>query len=274
MTCTTLYHVRYRVPSEPTYSLRQFYVLPRVTAFSATVGVQDITAEMELTYLKEKAHKKEDRLLEDAEHEHNHEDHEHDEHEHEHDAAEVQSSANAAGDKPWGAVLGATFLVNLATLTGVVLIMVPVLYKGVLKLYGAADPNAPLTKGGKIFHIGLPGFAVGALLGAVVFLVVPEALHMIGGGHDESHDGHDHRFLEEAHDDHGDHAAHGNDEGVIAAKFGCKFAGFQIVTTMLQFLNISKFICALHQRWSSCRISSTSDFRRLSPHHAPRERTC
>lgn len=94
--------------------------------------------------------------------------------------------------------------------------VVPAIRRGMLTA-SAAD-----TQGshGKLIDIGIPSFAVGALMATTVFLVVPEALHLIEGGHAEegdSHDGHGHRFLQEDQ--------YVNAEGVAAAKLGCGVLG-------------------------------------------------
>jgi zinc transporter ZupT len=79
---------------------------------------------------------------------------------------------------------------------------------------------------GKLLDIVIPSFAVGALMATTVFLVVPEALHLIEGAHgtesgEEDHSGHGHRLLQ---DEHGAHEED-NAEGVNAAKLGCGILG-------------------------------------------------
>lgn len=101
--------------------------------------------------------------------------------------------------------------------------------RGYLKYKGVpGTPGAVAGKGGRILDIVVPGFAVGALIATAVFLIFPEALAYIGGGHGhddhsgdhDDHSDHGHRYLQEdGHDDHGD------EEGVIAAKFGCAILG-------------------------------------------------
>ena len=133
----------------------------------------------------------------------------------------------------WGAVIGATLLVNIATFSGVLLLVIPAVMRGYLKYKGMPGPSSSeAAKGGRVFDIFLPAFAVGALVSTAVFLIFPEALMYIGGGHDDhgghegedahaDHSDHGHRYLaEEGHDDHGD-----EEEGVVAAKFGCAILG-------------------------------------------------
>ena len=70
--------------------------------------------------------------------------------------------------KPWGAAIGAAIIVNLVTLTGVVL-TIPAVAKAV-----AAYP--------KEFEISCNGFAAGALLAAAFYLLLHEATHYITAG--------------------------------------------------------------------------------------------
>lgn len=62
-------------------------------------------------------------------------------------------------------------------------------------------------------------------MGTAVFLVLPEALHLIQGVHNEvdgheDHSGHGHRLLQDEHEDHDD-----NSEGIAFAKWGCGILG-------------------------------------------------
>merc|ERR1712216_1005423 len=67
--------------------------------------------------------------------------------------------------KPWGAAIGAAIIVNITTLTGVVL-TVPAIAKAV-----ASYPKA--------FEVSCNGFAAGALLAAAFYLLLHEATHLI-----------------------------------------------------------------------------------------------
>ena len=138
--------------------------------------------------------------------------------------------------------MGATLLVNIATLFGLILVVIPAMHRGVLKLRGVNDSTPSVgiqEQHGKVIDICIPAFAVGALLATAVFLILPEALHMIEGAHsedshadhddhgeddvDHDHSDHDHRFLQ----DEDAHAGHdgGDDESINAAKFGCAVLG-------------------------------------------------
>lgn len=119
---------------------------------------------------------------------------------------------------------------NAATFSGVLILIIPAVMRGYLKYKGVPNSSSSeATKGSKVLDIFLPAFAVGALVATAVFLIFPEALMYIGGGHGDhgeeegahdDHSGHEHRYLaEDGHDGHGD------EEGVIAAKFGCAILG-------------------------------------------------
>jgi zinc transporter ZupT len=71
-----------------------------------------------------------------------------------------------------------------------------------------------------VFHIMIPSFACGALLATTVFLLIPEALVLLSGGHEEEHDD-EHRFLEGEEEEEG--------EGEATWKFGISvLAGYFI----------------------------------------------
>ena len=135
--------------------------------------------------------------------EHEEEDHEgeeegHSDHEDEAtESDELQQSKRAV----WTQVIGATFLINLATLVGVVVLFTNNIHGYFVKkgLISKSTPNQ-IT----VFDILILSFAAGALLATAVFLILPEAIEMIGGGHD------------------GDST---DSEGTVAAKFGCSFLG-------------------------------------------------
>ncbi|KAL7535319.1 hypothetical protein ACHAWF_005131 [Thalassiosira exigua] len=163
-----------------------------------------------------------------------HDDHEG--HDHGEETASSFSSANDGQTKktPWGPVIGATLLVNLATLAGVLLVVLAAVQRGLLKLQGKESSDAVVGHG-TFFDVCIPAFAVGALIATAVFLIFPEALHLIEGAHGadahadhsdheeegEDHSGHNHRLLqEEGHAGHDD-----SSEGVNAAKFGCAILG-------------------------------------------------
>ncbi|KAL7535526.1 hypothetical protein ACHAXR_006543, partial [Thalassiosira sp. AJA248-18] len=179
---------------------------------------------------------------------HGHEDDGHDDHEDHssHDEAEEFSSSSSANESqedklPWGQVIGATLLVNLAALSGCLIVVMTAVQRGLLKFRSGdgtvSHAHSKLIGHGLLFDICIPAFAVGALVATAVFLIFPEALHLIEGGHGDAHDdhsdheeeadaqddhsGHDHRYLQED-----EHAGHDDSsESVNAAKFGCAILG-------------------------------------------------
>ena len=101
----------------------------------------------------------------------------------------------------WTEVIGATLLINLATLVGVFVLFTNNIHGYCVKkgLISKSTPNQST-----VFDILILSFAAGALLATAVFLILPEAIEMIGGGHEgETTDS----------------------EGTVAAKFGCSFLG-------------------------------------------------
>ena len=70
-------------------------------------------------------------------------------------------------------------------------------------------------------------------MATAVFLIIPEAVHLIGGGHSDhdEHEGHGHRILEDAHDHEEGHED--NAEGIASAKFGCGFLGGLLLPILL-----------------------------------------
>jgi len=86
-----------------------------------------------------------------------------------------QESAKASDeDKPWGEVIGASIIVNLITLVGVIL-AIPAVMK-------AAATHIIAFQG------ILYGFAAGCIIAAAVFLLMFEATHLVGAGWKEEVD--------------------------------------------------------------------------------------
>ena len=102
----------------------------------------------------------------------------------------VQEEA-AADRKPWGTMILLTFIVNLATLSGV-LLFVPMLSRKAHAWTKAAfwneaipevqekgkdnDNDTEKEEDSHIINVVIPSFASGALLATSVFLIIPEAL--------------------------------------------------------------------------------------------------
>mmetsp|Transcript_3287 Transcript_3287/g.3832 ORF Transcript_3287/g.3832 Transcript_3287/m.3832 type:complete len:426 (-) Transcript_3287:180-1457(-) len=152
--------------------------------------VQQLSSSLLLGSIGENADdllKKPSALRRRAEGDEDHADEDHEDHKDEdHDDEDHES-------KPWGQVIGFSFVVNLATLSGVLLLAFPAIRKDL------TNRNAV---GNKCLNIWVPAFAAGALFATVVFLILPETLPLIDAGLGAS-----------AHDDHDDHGDedHGNE---------------------------------------------------------------
>ncbi|KAL7472821.1 hypothetical protein ACHAXS_013194 [Conticribra weissflogii] len=139
---------------------------------------------------------------------------------------------NENTSKPWGRVIGATLIVNLATLMGLLLLIIPAMYHGCLKWTGRDHTGPSMYEQGKFLNICIPGFAVGALMATAIFLVFHEAVHLIGGLHEDinegDHEGHNHRHLQDTHDGHNH-----SEEGLHAAQFGMAVLGGFLIPVVL-----------------------------------------
>lgn len=108
--------------------------------------------------------------------------------------------------KPWAANIGAAVLVQLATFSGLLAIALSKAHRSL-----CPQQNEKLNKNSKLWkcavELGIPSFAAGALLATAFFLIIPEALELLGGHHG--------------------HEEEGNDEQEVAWKFGTALmAGF------------------------------------------------
>jgi zinc transporter ZupT len=104
----------------------------------------------------------------------------------------------AASDKPWADALAASFLVQLATFSGLL-----------LTAFSAICARTGQRKGflDKLHSQLVPAFAGGALIATAVFLIIPESLELIGGG------GH-------AEEGHAEEGTTENTASQVAYKFG------------------------------------------------------
>jgi hypothetical protein len=145
-------------------------------------------------------------------------DHE-DDHDHDHDHEETTSESNLLQDgtatsKPWGEAILASFLINVVTLVGVFFLSGEFVAKRVFKRDIAQSPYYHAFTRNVI-----PSFACGALLATTLFLVLPEALHLISAHFmgDEASHGHRRSLEEEDH----------NGEAQATWRFGaCVITGF------------------------------------------------
>lgn len=163
----------------------------------------------------------------------------HDGHDHSSHGSEARSAEEGQPNKPWGEVILATFIINVLTLVGIV-VLAPGVGRARAFCFGlfckkkaesaaAGDGEEPTAsppqsssgggskskknkKGhGLLVDIAIPAFAAGALLAAAVFLILPEAIvYFQQGTVAVTEAGHDHRLLQDGHEGH-DHGAHGDD---------------------------------------------------------------
>ena len=147
-------------------------------------------------------------------------------------------------EKPWGQVLLATLIVNLATLTGVIF-LIPALSRngcfccprnseekdnlvGVVEDGGEAaeehkEDKIHTNSARKYVDMIIPSFAAGALLSTIVFLVLPEGLMALQKAVNKEEEGGDASVVE------GEHEEHHEDELAVGAiwRFGTMLlAGF------------------------------------------------
>jgi len=175
-----------------------------------------------------------------------------DTHDHDHDV-----HAEAEGSKPWGAMIGFTLVVNLATLSGVVF-LIPVISRNARKWVksffrdkaipspdGAVEAPAAVAQKtseedeyirGNFIDISIPSFAGGALISTAIFLVIPESLYLIQSHlTKDSEDIHVHRLLEQVTED--EHSEH---EGEIIPdaiwRFGASLIGGFMLPMLLDVL--------------------------------------
>ena len=118
------------------------------------------------------------------------------------------------GSKPWGEVIGATLLINVVTLIGVIF-LVPTLStafknksmgQALNEMTHSSNMHLVAGKTKKMFDMCITAFACGALLATTVFLIVPEALVLVNaeepGEGEDPHAGHNHRMLQDDHEGH------------------------------------------------------------------------
>ena len=170
--------------------------------------------------------------------------------------------------KPWGKVLGATIIINLVTLTGVIF-LIPCVSKSFWRNILKSSTVESSTLGDettntreaeiqqeeareaniqKLIDIFIPPFAAGALLSTVVFLVIPESIMALqvaammkvspeskGDHYDHEDDFHNHiRRLENHNGEHDDHKG----EFLTGAvwRFGAALLGGFMLPIMLAVL--------------------------------------
>jgi len=168
----------------------------------------------------------------DDEEEEHHDDEEHyegDGHDHENEEFTTttvsSSSASSFSEKPWGQAIGFSLLVNIATLTGL-LVLIPTLLAGAFCSQWTRPTKENSERTHYILHIIIPSFACGALLATTVFLLLPEAMLLMATATGAF--------------DHGNHRRRRdlqgeveNGESVLAWKFGTSLLGGYLIPVIL-----------------------------------------
>lgn len=90
---------------------------------------------------------------------------------------EENSSTNG---KPWGEAIGAALIVQMVTLSGLVLVALSVVYR-THYVKDEKDSKRYIEIAWTVQHLIIPSFAIGALLATSAFLIIPEALHVLEG---------------------------------------------------------------------------------------------
>lgn len=152
---------------------------------------------------------------------HNHVDDDHDHHHVEANSSVLMLSGNGHGNdnddgKPWLEVFIASFLINLTTFSGVIVMVICMVFIPRGRRWFSSrnrdsttstsdNTKKPVLFSRVLENLVIPSFAAGALLATCVFLILPEALELLAQGGTAStmdHDDHGHhRFLQD-HDHH------------------------------------------------------------------------
>jgi zinc transporter ZupT len=152
----------------------------------------------------------------------------------------LTESDESNSSTPWGPAIGAAITVQLTTLSGIIIIATSLMYRR----YNAKSEDSKQFTNlvWTLQYLVVPSFAVGALLATAVFLIIPEAFHLLQG--EEAHSEEEHRLRrkmavimirslvegnETAYEQHTEESTSGsvNSENQVAWKFGAAFlAGF------------------------------------------------
>lgn len=122
-----------------------------------------------------------------------------------------------SGGKPWGKALAAGFAVASSNFIGV-LCIVPIIM--------LVSKNSSAQVKSNVMNIMLPAFACGALIASALFLILPEALHLLENGHAVEDDEHAHRMLAGDEED-------APSDAEVAAKFGVSILGGYFIPFVL-----------------------------------------
>jgi zinc transporter ZupT len=153
----------------------------------------------------------------------------HDDEDHE-DHAEYDEASEQRDQKPWSEVIIASLLINLVTLSGLVVLSGEFL----CKIFCKSSRKESSESRWKFTQNVIPSFACGALLATCAFLILPESLAMITSffDGDDSHSEHDdRRALEEE-----DHEEHADTDALVAWRFGTSLLGGFLLPIFTSFL--------------------------------------
>jgi zinc transporter ZupT len=171
-------------------------------------------------------HVDEDHLDEDSHDEDSHDEDGHDEDGHDEDGHDE--------DKPWGKVIFAALLINLASLIGVIFLVGSFASK---KYHKSGVALVKEHHKWNFTHNIIPSFACGALLATSLFLILPESFNLISDYAAEQQAGEDehdaHRMLEDHGDEDEDHV---DTDVPVAWRFGVSVIGgflLPIVTSLI-----------------------------------------
>ena len=201
------------------------------------------------------------------------------------------ADTEVGGSKPWGQVIAASFLVNLATFSGLFVTVIFVVIPRRIHEYRRRkqrgdDDGTSVTPMKFLFsyrldNLLLPAFAAGALLSTTVFLLIPESILLLEGGEGGSHDGHNHRralksmadmvggtmvrTLQDGHDHsshEGDGAAeeedgHEDSHGAVAWKFGVALLAGYLLPILLH--NLFPVPHHLKEELEHCQIDAEEE---------------
>jgi zinc transporter ZupT len=141
-------------------------------------------------------------------------------------------------DKPWGEVILAALLINLASLVGLVVFLGGFATRKLCRRPESKDAKA---RGWKFTDNMVPSFACGALMATCAFLIVPESIAMLVGyaSNEDAHSEDARRFLGE-HDE--DEEEHADTNVLVAWRFGVSvISGFLLpVLSSFVFPSLTK----------------------------------
>ena len=150
------------------------------------------------------------------------------------DADAHDDGEHAGESKPWGEVIAASLLIQMATFSGLLLMG---FVSGFQKL-NKTSPTRNQSFWYCFHHQILPAFASGALLATAVFLLIPESFELFEGvlGSEEAHTEHERRLRRSLQSNEtitSEHDEESNTESQVAWRVGTSLLGGFIIPIML-----------------------------------------